>query len=277
MGRATRRTCRHHIRVSAPSLRFFSAPGHEACQYRGMATTPLPRLYIEMQLLLAKSVADLELHDSADAVLLYTNLYRRLGLGHPDQAAESQEWWQYVSTLIGLNSIDEQVAWTRTFAADLKPAPRRHQDSIISGPFFAEVVGELLRTHFAPVTGDETSPLHPSKRDDLRRDLRKVVAAARAAHPEIRRVRGTSWLYTTEGYRSLFPPAHIATARVRTGVFRFQGSSSWGQFLDHRGEVKPKLRDQFLADLEHFDGSEPWLLFPRPTIVVDSPIEVFDD
>jgi len=62
---------------------------------------------------------------------------------------------------------------------------------------------------------------------------------------------------------------------VRTHVYRFQGSSSWGQFLDHRGDVKAELAARFVAAVDGYDGTAPWTLFPIPTLVVDSPIEAF--
>jgi hypothetical protein len=88
-------------------------------------------------------------------------------------------------------------------------------------------------------------------------------------------VRGTSWLYSTKSYCALFPTTHIASATERTGVFQFQGSSAWGQFLDRRGRVKANLAARFVAAVDNYDGDAPWTLFPIPTLIVDSPIEVF--
>ena len=96
-------------------------------------------------------------------------------------------------------------------------------------------------------------------------------------HPEARRIAGASWLYNTASYRSIFPAAHVRSPVVRTGMTSFQGSSNWGQFLDHRGGVKANLRHEFLTNLDAFDGTQPWRLFPMPTLLVNSPIEVFDD
>ena len=59
-------------------------------------------------------------------------------------------------------------------------------------------------------------------------------------------------------------------------MYRFQGSSAWGQFLDHRGEVNADLASRFVAAVERYDGAAPWALFPIPTLIVESPIQVFD-
>ena len=102
-----------------------------------------------------------------------------------------------------------------------------------------------------------------------------MLADAMRLHPEVRRVHGASWLYSTRSYRAIFPPAHVATATLRTDVHRFQGSSAWGQFLDHRGGVKANLAKRFVAAVDGYDGTAPWTLFPLPTFDVESPIETF--
>ena len=63
-------------------------------------------------------------------------------------------------------------------------------------------------------------------------------------------VRGGSWLYHLEAYRRLFPPVYGDSREVLEGISHFQGTSSWGQFLDHREGVKPALREQFLENLK---------------------------
>jgi hypothetical protein len=79
------------------------------------------------------------------------------------------------------------------------------------------------------------------------------------------------------GVQSLFPPEHVATVRVRDGVVRFQGSSSWGQFLDHRRRVKVDLGRRFIDGLNLADPTTPWWAFPLPALWVESPIAVFAD
>lgn len=242
-----------------------------------MTIQQLPGGYIAIQLRLAAAFTRLGHCDIEMGVLRYTNLFRRFGFGRPEVADANADWLRFTSTLAGLATLHEQVLWTERFAATVEPRSAAVHNDMRSGPFSAEVVDGVLRTHFMRTDGDGISPLHPSKRERRRHDLGAVVTMARERHADITRVRGVSWLYTTQSYRSLFPPAHIATARVLTGTTRFQGSSSWGQFLDHRGGVKANLEGRFIAALERFDGSEPWRLFPLPTLVVDSPIEVFDD
>ena len=90
-------------------------------------------------------------------------------------------------------------------------------------------------------------------------------------------VRGGSWLYHLEAYRRLFPPVYGDSREVLEGTARFQGTSSWGQFLDHHEAVKPALREQFLANLATLDLQRLWEVFPLPTYSAQAPIQAFYD
>lgn len=209
------------------------------------------------------------------AVVERTNLFRRFGFGDPAVAATTPDWQRFIAGLRDCASLDERVEWTVAFA-NVWAVPRiAPDDADATNPFSVEVVDGVIRTHFVPTVDEEISPLHPSRLEQRRADLRTVLERVVVEHPEVHTVRGGSWLYSTSGYRSLFPPTYIATAQVRTGTTRFQGSSAWGQFLDHRGALKQALADEFIARLEGLDRSTPWLAFPIPTLVVESPIEVF--
>jgi hypothetical protein len=60
-------------------------------------------------------------------------------------------------------------------------------------------------------------------------------------------------------------------------MVRFQGSSSWGQLLDHRERVKPALRAQFLVNLAKLDRQRLWEVFPPPTYRAHAPLQAFYD
>ncbi len=100
--------------------------------------------------------------------------------------------------------------------------------------------------------------------------VRKTYADAQA-------VRGGSWLYHLEAYRRLFPPVYGASRAVLEGISRFQGTSSWGQFLDHREGVKPALRAQFLENLTKLDLHRLWEVFPLPACSAHASMQAFYD
>jgi len=96
-------------------------------------------------------------------------------------------------------------------------------------------------------------------------------------YAEARAVRGGSWLYHLEAYRRLFPPVYGESRAVQEGATHFQGTSSWGQFLDHREGVKPALRAQFLENLKKLDLQRLWEAFPLPACSAHAPIQAFYD
>jgi hypothetical protein len=235
----------------------------------------LPADYVELQLRFARKAAAVGTHDFADAVARLTNLHRRLGFG--DQADPPEEGWtRYVDGLCAQPDLSTQIRWTTEFAASNRVVPPPSAAVARAGPFTVHVHGDTLRTHFLPKAADTVSPLHASRLAQRRSELRAALTSARRRCPEVRRVRGTSWLYSTRSYRAIFPPTHVAAATERTDVYQFRGSSAWGQFLDHRGGVKTDLAARFVAAVDRYDGTAPWRLFPIPTLEVASSIEVFE-
>ncbi|MCB0996918.1 MAG: hypothetical protein KDB21_17610 [Acidimicrobiales bacterium] len=234
----------------------------------------LPAGYVELQLRFARRSAALGTHDFADAMTQLTNLHRRFGFGDPAKPTD-ERWTRYLDGLDAHRDLGGQVRWTVAFAASNRAVPPPSSAVARAGPFSVHVHGDVLRTHFLPKAADATSPLHASRLPLRRSELRVALEAAYRLCPGAQRVRGASWLYATKSYCALFSRTHIASATERTGVHRFQGSSAWGQFLDHRGGVKANLAARFVAAVDDYDGQAPWTLFPIPTLIVDSPIEFF--
>ena len=65
---------------------------------------------------------------------------------------------------------------------------------------------------------------------------------------------------------SYYPPEFVAS-RSEPAAVRLDGTSSWGQLLDHRECVKPGVREAFLRNLPRLDpvtadagtiAAEPW-------------------
>lgn len=250
------------------------------------STDLLPRDYIELQLRFAAWLGHEDTASFRRAVLFGTNLFRRFRLGDPSSADHNAEWTRFVDGLSVRPELADRLDWAEAFADERRTAAvrgdadRSHHNADVpvrSGAFTADVSGGVLRLHFSPTVGTGQSPLHPDQLATRRTELATVVQQALVGPQEVRTVVGASWLYGTSGYCSLFPPSHIATSRIRTGSTRFQGSSSWGQFLDHHGAVKSGRAAELLERLEHIDTSTPWLAFPIAPRLVESPASVFVD
>ena len=134
----------------------------------------------------------------------------------------------------------------------------------------------MVRIHFNPVdVADGVGPLHASKLARRRAEVKEMVQHVVAAYPEAQSLRGMSWLYNLEAYRRIFPAAYTAEAAIITGGIRYEGMSSWGQFLDHRGGVKPNLVESFRARLPDLDPDALWLSFPLPARLAEAPLAAF--
>jgi hypothetical protein len=235
------------------------------------------RGYFDLQLRFAALIADAAAAPFADAVGLYTNFHRRFGLGPIEADPGSAAWHGYIDGLLACRGHDDRVNWTQAFyrqaPEERVPANERAFGCFSCTPPNAEGV---VRFHFANRDSDAgVGPLDSAKRDDRTRELTAMFAFIRAAFPAATNVRGLSWLYHTEAYRRLFPPEFGASRTLPEQRLRLNGTSSWGQFLDHREAIKPALRDAFLRNLERLDIERPWRAFPLPALLAEAPIALF--
>ena len=73
------------------------------------------------------------------------------------------------------------------------------------------------------------------------------------------------------------PPGLWRVARRPGRQRAFAGQPCWGQFVDHRGAVKPALRAHLFAHLATVDLLRLWAAFPVPTYTVQAPMQAFYD
>jgi hypothetical protein len=135
----------------------------------------------------------------------------------------------------------------------------------------------MVRIHFTNRDNDGIGPLSHIKIEKRRQELKAMFTDVKQTYADAKEVRGGSWLYHLEAYRRLFPPVYGDSREVLEARSHFQGSSSWGQFLDHREGVKPALREQFLENLKKLDKHRLWAVFPLPVYRAQAPIQAFYD
>ncbi|SEK17321.1 hypothetical protein SAMN05444746_1411 [Variovorax sp. OK212] len=86
------------------------------------------------------------------------------------------------------------------------------------------------------------SPLASSNRHEHREKLQALFVEVRQLHSEVRQVLGFALalsLLSSQAYKWLFPPAYVESLRPAEGPYPLNGSSNWGQVLNHRDELKP--------------------------------------
>ena len=233
--------------------------------------------YFSLQLRFAELVSTKLGCPVSNAVLLYTSFFRRFGLGHPDDAGSSIVWQTYSDKLETLRSHEERLLWTQAVYAqsplDQVPVGQRR-----FGCFSLELrETKIVRCHFGNYDRDGLSPLLETKLALRRQELKELFGYVKQTYPNAKEVWGVSWLYNVNAYTRLFPQAHSESRQILTGMTRFQGSSSWGQFLNYRGNVKPNLRHQFLENLNQLNEDKLWEVFPLPTLMLKSPVRTFYD
>jgi len=229
--------------------------------------------YFGLQLRLAALMADAKGLALREALDLYTNLRRRLGLFESDDP----NWLAFLDEMEAASSEAERLALTLARHRQA-PAVPRPAYQVPFGCFACEPPNEdgALRIHFMNVdVGAEPGPLSAARRGERLAELAEMFGFIRGEHPAAKQVIGGSWLYNLEAYRRLFPPAYGASRRVPDGPVRLGGTSTWGQMVDHRGLVKPGKHARFLASLETIDVDQPWLAFPLRAMTAAAPIEVF--
>ncbi|VTU21446.1 hypothetical protein H6CHR_01592 [Variovorax sp. PBL-H6] len=88
-------------------------------------------------------------------------------------------------------------------------------------------------------------------------------------------VRGVSWLYNRDAYRRLFPRSYAMSIRPVAAPLHLNGSSTWGQVLNWRQEVKPDMRDALVDRLDTMKAEAPWETFPLQALTATGDIGKF--
>lgn len=229
--------------------------------------------FFDLQLRFAHHVAGLSGLPVARALLEYTNLYIRFGLGRHFDAAHPT-WRDYVA---GLQTTSDPGEWTYRFYSRREDAMAAPSVVATFGCFsYARLKGDRIRLHFQNAEPDGHSPLGLERVD--RRLAELTALFEHVTHTLGRRLQvvGASWLYNLDAYRRLFPDSYLATAHSIDR--RFQHMPLWGQFLDRCGRIKQDMTCRFLERLEAqptLDGLEQ--CFPFRVLSVEAPVREFLD
>lgn len=233
--------------------------------------------YLEVQLRLARRISELTGIPLSQSARDHTNLHRRFGLGD-DREPVAPLWAQYAERLDQLADLADQVRWTQDIH---RIAP---EEPVLAGRtrfgcFACEEPSTegVVRIHFSNRDTDEFGgPLVKAKLSARMSELAALVAYVREGDPGAARIQGGSWLYHIEAYRRLFPADYVASRTPWTGRITLSGTSSWGQLIDSRENVRPEIRDALVANLEHIDPDAPWRVFPLQVLSVTAPLKSFE-
>lgn len=205
----------------------------------------LPRAYFDLQLRFAARAAAIRRLPPEDTLLTHTTYYLNFDLGRAFDPADPT-WREFVA---GFRRAARPDEWTYRFYLASVPGWELPPDAFARThgcfSYGYQEAGRKIRIHFDNQDRSGAGALSRARLPARIAELRALFAEARGELPDARLVRGNSWLYNLDAYRRLFPPAYTAARRpAPDDEFRF--AALWGQFLDHRGQVKGALADAFL-------------------------------
>ena len=203
------------------------------------------KAFFDLQLKFARKVTALSGLPLNQALLDYTNLYVRFGLGRDFDPAHPT-WQTYQA---GLQDAEDTLEWTYRFYLARAEALAGPPVAATFGCFsYGLLTDDRIHLHFQNADTEGHSSLGIACLEQRRADLTALFAQVkRTLRPEVQVV-GVSWLYNLNAYCRLFPASYVATARVIYG--RFRSMPLWGQFLDRHGNLKESMTHPFLARLE---------------------------
>jgi hypothetical protein len=245
---------------------------------KGLAAAEISRGFFGVQLDYADALAANAGMPLAEAITWHTNFHRLFAYGNLAKMPPADEFQAMIGDVVASKDRDARLdLLIDAYAA--RPFDPWPPDRFPFGPHFAcEAPNEegVVRIHFRNrVSTDNVGPLHASNLDRRRAELAEMFGHVARQWPEAKSVNGASWLYNTEGYRRLFPKEFADSRTPLVGPRPIHGLSTWGQFLDFRGHVKPAIVETFMQNLKSLDPDEPWLVFPYPVLKTTAPFEAF--
>jgi hypothetical protein len=233
-------------------------------------TFSLSEAYFDLQLRFAERFSALTGVPLAEAISRCTNLRRRFGLWGP---AGDRAWAGFLGEV---QSCAQHRDLLRLTLDAQDAAPRVSPSPFGCFSYDPGGADKPLRLHFMPdLHHKHSSPLADTSMHERHAELRALFAEVRQQHPEVQQVRGLSWLYHVQAYKRLFPPAYAASLVPAGGPLHMNGSSTWGQVLNYRHELKPGVADRVLAGLQPGTVSSPWQAFPLQPLVASCSVDHF--
>jgi hypothetical protein len=214
----------------------------------------------------------------------YTDLKLRLmGPDPEDEAAfksHIERWEEFTNIIAQLP--DHESRLDKIMQRFKEPTDRTDHRDDEYWPFRYDYVDDqgepFVATHFGnmlPVDNVTEGPglLSKERYEEQRAKLRAMFIEIKNKYPDVKEVRGRSWLYNVEAYRRLYPKVYGDSKAIAKGIYR--GGGRWGQFRRSDGSVNPELRAIFYKNLKNLDPGNPEAAFPLQTWTVRAPIEEF--
>ena len=227
--------------------------------------------FFDLQVRFAERVAELSGMALEQALLDYTNLYVRFGLGRDFDAGHPL----WIDFLTGFSRTADRAEWTYLFFRSRDDQPEPPSVVATFGCFsYARAEHERIRLHFEDVEANGQAPLGIERIASRQAELRALFEHVKRTQQGAQRAAGISWLYNLPAYRRLFPDTYLATAQIAGQ--RFRNMPLWGQFIDRHGSVRAPSAAVFLDRLSRQAGMERLAeCFPLQALAVEAPLPDF--
>ncbi len=245
---------------------------------KGKAAAELARGFFGVQLLYADALSERAGIPLRDAIAWHTNFHRLFAFGNLGKMAPDPAFLALAEEAAAISDKARRLDLL-TIAYAGRPFDGWAAERFAFGKHFACEAPDsagTVRIHFRNRANMDTiGPLDAANIPQRRADLTAMFGFIARRWPQTAMIEGASWLYNLEAYRRLFPIAYAGSRTPRTGPRPTHGLSTWGQFLDFRGALKPGVADPFIANLALLDPAEPWRVFPYNVLATKAPFEAF--
>lgn len=237
---------------------------------KSMDKVPQPFEFFQIQFTFVSKLVQITGVSLETALLENTAYYVRIGCHdwkHDKNNPVWREYWQKITK--GENPVEDAFLM---YLSECKKYKDQPVTECFSYSYYEPEKAVYL--HFQNNFASDASPLAPENLLLRRRELLKMFKEIKEKYPEAQEVKGSSWLYAYESYKSLFPPEFIAQLRpTEPGL---KGNGIWGQFLARDGGINQNRITQFLQNINQASTKEQLMQsFPIPTYDTNASVDCF--
>ena len=214
-----------------------------------------------------------------DLLLEYTHTFRRFRLG-AQLDPHNPIWLQYLDSV---SQSHDPAGYSYHFYLERERVmgPKKLEPAFgcFSYQLQPQEGGLILRIHFANPGLESGGPLRRERQPARLAELNEMFSHAQQQLTQQQRqlschVLGASWLYNLPAYQRLFPPTF--TANLTPQPPDFPMIALWGQFLDHRLQIRPDLAQAFLTCIHQARTLEDLRkAFPYSILTARAALQVF--